>query len=656
MSYEWHVATEGRDTAGGSADEPVRTITRAAALARPGDVVTVHAGTYRERVTPPRGGTSPAQRITYRAARDERVIITGAEIVSDWTSAGDGVWRTVITDEFVRAHGDGSNPFRDRLGGDWFRAQDHTHHRGALVCNGEVGYEVDCLEDLSDPKLPTASCRWHVGEDADGVVLHASFGELDPRRGSVEAMIRSTVFTPAHAGVDFITVQGFELCHAATPWAPPTAAQIGILGPHWARGWVIEDNHIHGARCSGVSLGQDGSLGENRWTEERVKHGTQRQRETVFRALHRGWSRDTVGGHVVRRNHIHGCEQTGVVGHLGCIHSRILHNYIHDIHVHRRFGGAEIAGIKLHAAIDCLIAHNRVEGADRGIWLDWQAQGTRVHANLISRCDLQDFFIEVSHGPTVVDHNILLSAESILNVAQGTCFAHNLIAGTVKQLGVPNRFTPYHLPHSTAVAGLMTILGGDDRWYNNLFLPTGEGAAARSPEAGNSDFAGIDAPRVSHGTAVYDGFPVDGDQWKTARTPNDYAALRLPVFVGNNGYGEAGRPWEHEANPVVSAATVSAGGASARAASAGAASAGAEGESIVLTLFVDTALAEARAVPVDTDMLGQAFQSEAVFEDYDGRPLRLDRDYHGKPHAGHIGPFADLAEGENRIVVWTDKE
>jgi hypothetical protein len=486
------------------------------------------------------------------------------------------------------------------------------HHRGALICNGSVGYEVDGIGDLTSADLPAASCRWHVGEEADGVALHAWFDGADPRSVTVEATIRGTVFTPAHAGIDFITVRGFELCHAATPWAPPTAAQIGIIGPHWARGWIIEENHIHGARCSGISLGQDGSLGQNLWTERQVKHGTQRQRETVFRALHHGWSRDTVGGHVVRRNHIHHCEQ------------------------------AEIAGIKLHAAIDCLIAHNRIERADRGIWLDWQAQGTRVHANLISRCDLQDFFIEVSHGPTVVDHNILLSEASVLNVAQGTCFAHNLLAGTVKQVGVPNRFTPYHAPHSTAVAGLMTVLGGDDRWYNNLFLPGSKVQAAGgpdtgSPDADNSDFAGIDAPRVGYGTSVYDGFPVDADQWKRAKTPNDYAALRLPVFVGHNGYGENAKPWEHESNATTGGGSVSI---------------GSDGDAVVLTLRLDPSLAQAQATVVETSLLGHAFESEALFEDYDATPLRLDRDFHGKPHSGHIGPFADLVAGEQTLVVF----
>jgi len=53
---ELHVATSGDDSHSGGKDAPLRTIQRAADLAQPGDTITVHAGVYRERITPPRGG------------------------------------------------------------------------------------------------------------------------------------------------------------------------------------------------------------------------------------------------------------------------------------------------------------------------------------------------------------------------------------------------------------------------------------------------------------------------------------------------------------------------------------------------------------------------------------------------------------------------
>ena len=53
----------------------------------PGDTVKVHAGTYREWVSPANGGTAE-HRIVYESAGDGEVVITGAEPVSDWTDVG----------------------------------------------------------------------------------------------------------------------------------------------------------------------------------------------------------------------------------------------------------------------------------------------------------------------------------------------------------------------------------------------------------------------------------------------------------------------------------------------------------------------------------------------------------------------------------------
>jgi len=73
---EIHVAVKGSDSNDGSPAKPYRTISAAAQVAQPGDTVTVHEGTYREQVTPPRGGESDARRIVYQAAPGEKVEIT----------------------------------------------------------------------------------------------------------------------------------------------------------------------------------------------------------------------------------------------------------------------------------------------------------------------------------------------------------------------------------------------------------------------------------------------------------------------------------------------------------------------------------------------------------------------------------------------------
>jgi hypothetical protein len=70
---EYHVSPSGLDGNPGSRSKPFKTISAAAAIAQPGDTITVHEGIYRERVNPPRGGASDRKRIVYQAAHDETV-------------------------------------------------------------------------------------------------------------------------------------------------------------------------------------------------------------------------------------------------------------------------------------------------------------------------------------------------------------------------------------------------------------------------------------------------------------------------------------------------------------------------------------------------------------------------------------------------------
>src|SRR5215469_3167715 len=95
-----YVAKTGDDSNSGTEQMPFRTIQHAADVAQPGDVITVGDGIYREDVNPPRGGLSDSDRIIYQAAPGEKVIITGSEIVTNWTRVGANVWKTVLPNSF----------------------------------------------------------------------------------------------------------------------------------------------------------------------------------------------------------------------------------------------------------------------------------------------------------------------------------------------------------------------------------------------------------------------------------------------------------------------------------------------------------------------------------------------------------------------------
>ena len=81
---EYHVAPAGSNDNAGSQAAPFKTISAAAEKAQPGDTITVHAGVYRERINPPRGGTADTNRIVYQAAPGEKVTITGSDAIKGW--------------------------------------------------------------------------------------------------------------------------------------------------------------------------------------------------------------------------------------------------------------------------------------------------------------------------------------------------------------------------------------------------------------------------------------------------------------------------------------------------------------------------------------------------------------------------------------------
>lgn len=468
---EYHVSVEGNDRDDGSAAKPYRTISAAAAVAQPGDVVIVHGGTYRERINPPRGGTSDLNRIVYRAAEGEEVIISGSEVVKGWQRVRTDTWKTTIANGFFGEF----NPYADLIRGDWFNPLGREHHTGAVYRNGHWLVEAAQREEVLEPKgsevgsddpADQLTPLWFAEVDAENTTIWAQFGDMDPNVGPVEINVRQTVFYPDKPGVNYITVKGFHMKHAATPWAPPTAEQIGLIGTHWSKGWIIEDNDISYSVCTGITLGKHGDEFDN--TSANTAKGYVK---TIERALDRGWTKENIGHHVVRNNRISHCEQAGIVGSMGAVFSVVTDNTIHDIHIRRLFTGAEMAGIKFHGAIDTVIRNNRIFRTCRAIWLDWMTQGTRVTGNLLhDNGPWEDLFVEVNHGPFLVDNNVFLSDISLLEACGGGAYAHNLFGGQIRLRAELTRETPYHRPHSTEVLGLSKVLGDDERFHNNLFI------------------------------------------------------------------------------------------------------------------------------------------------------------------------------------------
>ena len=613
FAKEYHVAPDGNNSNDGSRKNPFQTISKATKHAFPGDTITVHEGTYREWINPLRGGENDSNRITYRAAKGEKVEIKGSEIIKGWEKVQGSVWKVSIENSFFGDY----NPYIDSIYGDWFYRMGRVHHTGEVFLNGKSLYEKETLEKVHKPEgnpktndTEGSKYTWYCESDDTYTSIWANFHENNPNEELVEISVRRTCIYPDKPGINYLTFSGFHISQAATQWGAPTAEQIGMIATHWNKAWIIENNIISDSKCSGITLGKERSTGHNVWSADPSIDGSIHYIEVTFRTLQNGWSKDNIGSHIVRNNQIYNCEQTGICGSQGAAFSTIENNHIYNIWTKRQFTGAEIGGIKFHAPIDVIIRGNRFHNCGRGLWLDWMTQGTRVSRNLFYNNDLEDLFLEVNHGPFVIDNNIMLSNSSIKTQSQGGAYVQNLIAGTVYMWSEPNRFTPYHLPHSTEITGLSTIYSGDDRFYNNIFVGSGE-----KIKENNKYKFGLE----------------------------EYKKAKLPCFIGDNFYYYGAKPSrtdENEAivsefNPHIILEV--------------------KEENVFLHIRFDKKYFTNSAEIISTEILGKAKIPNAYFENGDGSELIIDQDYFGNHRLegnNRVGPFSNIKKEKEVLKIW----
>jgi hypothetical protein len=612
LSYakEYHVSVKGNDSNNGSYSNPFKTISAAVKYAFAGDTITVHSGVYREWINPIRGGESDTKRIVYRAAPGEKVEIKGSEIITGWEKVKDGVWKVTIPNSFFGNY----NPYQDSIYGDWFNNLGRLHHTGEVFLNGKSLYEKETKEKVFNPIANKnvkdsigSTYTWYCESNSISTTIWANFHKTNPNKELTEISTRRTCFYPENPGINYLTISGFYISQAATQWAAPTAEQVGMISTHWNKGWIIENNVISDSKCNGITLGKERGTGHNVWSMDAGnvnRDGNIHYIEVIFRVLRNGWDKEHIGSHIVRNNQIFNCEQTGICGSMGAVFSTIENNHIFNIWSKRQFTGWETGGIKFHAPIDVIIKKNRIHDCGRGIWLDWMAQGSRVSRNLFYNNDLEDIFVEVSHGPFIIDNNILLSPKVLRTMSQGGAFVNNLITGTI-YMSYDNRFTPYFLPHSIDMAGLTTIFGGDDRYYNNIFIGTGNKADNIGLEGYNNSF--------------------------------------LPVWIEGNAYYFEAKPSKKDNNLIISSAynpevklVV-------------------KGENIYLHFKLDQLYHQHNVKIITTGVLGKTKISKAFFENPDGTSLLLDEDYFGNVRSSEnikAGPFTNLNTGVIELKVW----
>ncbi len=650
----WYVDQSVEFQGNGSKERPFKQISDAAAAARAGDEVLVAPGIYREYVDPVNAGTEDA-RISYRSTEEKGAVITGAEVLKGWKKDED-IWTVSVDNSIFGSY----NPYTTYVYGDWYFAG-KSKHTGAVFLNDRMMYEASSVDDCRNSKkskvswVPEESVyKWYAEQSGDGrrTIFWCNFQDKDPNKENVEFTVRRECFMPSKTGVGYITVSGFKVDKAATTWAPPAAFQDCMIGPHWSKGWIIEDCEISNSKCSGIGLGKYYDPDNDHYfTTKHVKSPTQMERDAVCRGQYHGWLKENIGSHIIRRCDIHHCEQGGIIGRMGGVFSLIEDNHIHHINNMMELGGAEIAGIKMHAAIDVVMRRNHIHHCTMGIWCDWEAQGTRITGNLLhdnqrpsfakqltGGMTCQDIFVEVSHGPTLIDHNILLSDVSLRIATQGIAMVHNLICGSFTYVGEGTfpRYTPYHIPHRTEVMGFMTFLHGDDRFYNNIFVQKwpSDDLEVRSD---SRDAVYVENRKV--GTDVWDEYPTF-DEW--------IAQFDMDSDVPDMGKLEPA----HEGHlPVWSCGNVYFNGAKAYRAEQGGKVDTQHTVSVEIELQEDSAVLHTdlyqylngmNCCMISSDTLGKAFEPEERYENPDGTDIVFDTDYLGEHRGTHVipGPFA----------------
>jgi parallel beta-helix repeat protein len=532
----------------------------------PGDTVTIHPGTYREWVRPPRGGTDEDKRIIYRAAPGEKVVIKGSERITSWERQADALWKVEIPNSFFGTY----NPYALVLSGGWLN-YGQWHHRGDVYLNEEALYERKTAEQVAEKPH-----SWSCTVDEATTTIWANFDKANPNKELAEINVRESLFMPVITGLKYITLDGIHFMHAASNWAPPTLElQTGAVGPRMGKHWIIENCTITNARCVGIILGYAPGVD--------------------YRDI------DAYGDHIIRSNIIRKCGQAGIAGQKGATRSLICANLIEDTNYRREFGGWETAAIKFHNSVDTVISNNLIRGVFRqkqgafGIWMDYANQGTRISGNIVYNTEAAAVFLEMNHGPVLVDNNILVG-QSVRSNSEAAVFAHNLFVdcGYVYTPDTKRR-SQFYRPHTTIGVGRKTGTARDDKWFNNIFIGQGlEGVKT--------------APGYESDYNIF----LKGAKPATFGDRNSIVDSHAPDFTLK----------DHTLGTMI-------------------------------TFSVNDAPFRIGGPQVNAELVGVFPTTGQTIEDRYGRPIEVNTDINGKKYSRPIaGPLADLEKGLNK-VFWT---
>ncbi len=211
-------AVHAADTNPGTRARPFKTISAAAKRVKPGDIVLVRPGVYRESVSLTVSGVK-GRPITFQSETPYAAVVDGADIITAFQPVSPGVYS--------------------------FAAPDLAKPANDFDPGEQVYVNSEPLERVTDPSH--LSPGTFLLDYAARRVLLAPLEDQRIERVQVAYAHRDGQFAPG-ASVDDIHIKGFTILHNASPFG----SRFGILIS--GRRWRVEDNHILWSSYAGLRM------------------------------------------------------------------------------------------------------------------------------------------------------------------------------------------------------------------------------------------------------------------------------------------------------------------------------------------------------------------------------------------------------------------
>ncbi len=369
-------ASKAADDKGpGTADKPLKTVAHAIERVKPGTRVLIYPGLYRESImlqkTEDRDPSGTAESpVVIEAKEPGTVILSGADVWTDWTSEGNDVYSAAWPHKW----GFVSNDWRVGLLGQRWEM---------VFCDDQLMRQVLEREEM-------AADTYFVDEAAERIYIWLK-DSAKPQEHKLEVTVRETglgageewevEFYPSYIAVKGIAFNRF--------------VRNFFLGKHM----LLEDCHFEWNNCGLPIGGEDYVL-----------------RRVV--ALHNG-GRSIV---IPPRGAVPGLPAEITHQHMNGLLEDVTASYgnwrLSD------YGGMDAwatAGIKVHTLQNLIFRRNKIQHNHApGIWTDTKCNNVLIEDSLITHNKCSGIWVEINNGETVLRHNIIAKNSVGINLSN-TC-------------------------------------------------------------------------------------------------------------------------------------------------------------------------------------------------------------------------------------------